>query len=187
MDTLTEKLSKVRTDIAPSKQSHVLREFDNLSAIEIKELVSTQFVKSVEAGIVIEYLGFPTLYHVRQPLLIFLQDMNWPAAQYVANLFISSGTATLPDIQSVLRSQVDPVWSYWLLTSVAAYWPLSTLQSLKNDLLLVISAADTEGAAVEALRLLKLIGNEMEYASRYDYLVMQFANNDYWQAELQSL
>ncbi|MHA3916746.1 DUF5071 domain-containing protein [Halovulum sp. GXIMD14793] len=62
-------------------------------------------------------LGFPELDPAIPALLEWLQDMNWPVANDVANLLAGAGPAIVPHIRFVLSSD-DAVWKYWVLSTL---------------------------------------------------------------------
>jgi hypothetical protein len=79
MELLEQRLERLKWNEPLLAQLNLLESFHDLADVDLQDLTSSRFIKSPEAGILIQYLGFPRLYKHRSNLLIFLQDINWPA------------------------------------------------------------------------------------------------------------
>lgn len=177
MKSLELRLARLELKEPSLAQLEVLDSFNDLTEEDLRSLTSGRFVKSEEAGMVIEFLGFPKLYPYRSQLLEFLQDMNWPAAGYVARLLASSASMMLPEIRRVLQDENDPLWHYWILLCVVPQLNAESLSILKETLLVVIQRADIEGASIEALRLISEQISPDEFAECYQYLNQKFESD----------
>lgn len=184
MESLDKLLNNVAWDKEPAEQIETLKQFDNLSKEQINYLVSPHFVKSQEAGIAIKYIGLTKLTNNVDELLIFLQDMNWPAAGHVSDLLTSMGRIIFPSVKKVFREGNDGLWNYWILLGVIRNFDNENIELLKPDLLALIRIADKDGACIEALKILKRILNDNEYSEQFNYLLDRFQGEDYWLADL---
>ena len=187
MQSLDLLLKNVSWDKEPEQQLAKLKPFDNLSNKEIEELVSGKYVKSTEAGIVIRYLGFSKLSNYVLELLAFLEDGNWPAAGHVSIFLTSIGQPLIPSIQKVFQKEYEELWHYWILVMVVKFWDRPTIELIKDDLLKLVKKADKEGAAIEALRILKDSLSETEFQKHYKHLLDRYKGDTYWLDELQTV
>jgi hypothetical protein len=162
------------------EQLDKLAQFDNLSDNDINEL--TKLIKSTEAGILIDYLGFEKLIKYLPKFLEFLQDMNWPAAGGAAKMLTKSGRLILPEIKRVFNEVAnDGTWHYWIILEIIKNWKLDLIKEVKPDLIQLIERADFEGASIQALKILKgkdLLTNE-KVRDYYQFLLEIFAGNEY--------
>ncbi|PVD51024.1 hypothetical protein DC498_16515 [Terrimonas sp.] len=187
MQTLDNLLSNVSWDKEPDDQIETLKIFDSLTEDQLKELVSAKYIKSYEAGIVIRHLGYARLSHCLSELLEFLQDGNWPVVRDVAKLLASIGKPLIPYIQKVFKKDHEELWNYWILIYIVSDWKEQTIQLLKSDLLALVKRGDKEGAAVEALRILKRCLNESDFHHQYNYLLGIYKGDKYWVDELETV
>lgn len=187
MQSIDLLLEDISWDKGPEQQLGKLRQFDNLSDKEIEELVSGKYVKSTKAGIVIRYLGFSKLSNHIFALLAFLQDGNWPAAGHVATLLTSIEQPVIPTIQKVFRDEHDELWHYWILVMVVRFWDRPTIELLKDDLKELVKKADKEGAAIEALRILKSSLSKSSFQELGKHLLDRYNGDNYWLEELQTV
>ncbi|MEO1051987.1 MAG: DUF5071 domain-containing protein [Bacteroidota bacterium] len=163
-------------------QLEALSQYDNLSDVELEELAKTCH-KSTEAGILIEYLGYQKLIKYLPNFMTFLQDMNWPAAVGAAKMLAEAGRTIIPEIRWVFdKESNDHIWHYWILVGVIHHFDPEVIEELKPDLLNLIDRADKEGAATQALRILKEneVLNAEEVKKYYAYLLAKFEGDDYW-------
>jgi len=167
------------------EQSDKLAQFNDISENEIRELA--QCIKSTEAGILIEYLGYKKLKNHLPLFLEFLQDINWPAARGAIKMLLEAGEALIPEIQRVINEvDNDQIWHYWILLGIVQHWQPEMVAKIKPELLELVKRADKEGASIVALRILKdnsLITNS-ELTSHYQYLLAKFAGEQVWIDEL---
>ncbi|MES2766585.1 MAG: DUF5071 domain-containing protein [Bacteroidota bacterium] len=169
------------------EQLDVFKQFDNISDEQIKEV--THDIKSFEAGMVVEYLGFERVKKYAPRFLEFLQDMNWPAARYVARMLIAAKENIIPEIQKVFKERDDNIWHYWIVIGIIKDWEPELVNLLKDDLLKLIEKArkvegekytDTEYTAIESLVVLKEKGllSDKESLFYYNYLKERFSESE---------
>jgi hypothetical protein len=168
------------------KQLNNLSKYDNITNEEIQELARTCH-KSAEAGILIEYLGFEKLKPYLPLFLKFLQDMNWPAARGAANMLLRSGKEIISELKRVFKEvDDDALWHDWILTGIVQNFNHGLILELREDLITLIRRADTEGASIKALRILKenklLTAEEVKF--HYQFLLERYTGNQYWITEL---
>jgi hypothetical protein len=174
METLDQLLSKVSWDKTIEEQLEVLSLFDTITGEQIDELISGKYVKSTEAGMVMQYLGFEKLKHKTDELLEFIQDMNWPAAGYVAHTLIPAGEQIIPNIKNVFKNYGDDkVWVYWIIGQIIYQWEDRFIILLKEELLNILEEGDEEGASFEALMCLKRIVTKAEYFALANELLLK--------------
>jgi hypothetical protein len=88
-------------------------------------------------------------------LIYWLQDMNWPISDAIADLFVKKGSANLDLIRNVLASD-DVMWKYWVLKAVVD----KNISGVANKVipsLVVLTSSDEEDLADLALRILKRV------------------------------
>ncbi len=162
-------------------QIEVLSQFDNLSDDEIKEL--TNYFKSTEVGILIEYLGFEKLKDHLPNFLEFLQDMNWPAAGGASRMLVKAGKEIIPEIRRVFNEvKNDDIWHLWILTEIVQNLEKGLIAELAHDLKELINRADKDGASIQALRILKesQLLSEEEITFHYQYLLKKYEGDEAW-------
>lgn len=86
-------------------------------------------------------------------LLEWLQDMNWPGAQTVAEYLVGFGDSLIAPIQHVLRSR-DSVWAYWVLQTFKDKFDAGFWTHLSNDVAAIAREPDRDGAHVVAMEIL---------------------------------
>lgn len=71
-------------------------------------------------------------------LMVWLQDLNWPGAQLMADFLAGLGAPVLPHVRAVLQG-TDREWQYGVLTMLVARWPQDLVTELTQDLLALAS------------------------------------------------
>lgn len=164
MKTLDNLLLKIDVRKKAYEQLDTLKLFDNLTNKQIDELTSAKYNKSAEAGIVIKYLGYSKLKHRTSELLVFLQDTNWPASDYVIKVLQSADEDIIPIVKSLIKANSnDRVWVYWIIVKLVSSWDTLWIYKIQNELLVIIDAPDGEGASYEALKCIKKVISEKDY------------------------
>jgi hypothetical protein len=178
---ITENIeSVIDCNKSVDEQLDKLAQFDNISDTDILEV--TKLVKSTEAGILIEYLGFERLKKHLPKFLEFLQDMNWPAAGGARNMLIKSGKLIIPEIKRVFKEVAnDGTWHYWIILEIIQNWEIDLIKEMKSDLIQLIERADFEGASIQALKTLKENGllTQDQVTENYLFLLNRFSGNKY--------
>lgn len=181
LDRLLEKIDLSKT---VDEQLDTLKYFDNITEEEIASLVSTAYVKSSEAGIVISYLGSRYFFGHIPALLIFLQDLNWPASGYVVGVLQDMGKPVIPAIREAFKDEIDSIWHKNILLGICIYWDLETKRELLDDYLRLASKGDREGASLAALRILHELLEESEFQNQTKVLRYKFKDDNYWLNQL---
>lgn len=176
-----DKLRRTIDSMKPvNDQLKALSQYDNLTDKELGFLISD--VKNGSAGTLIEYLGHERLKDHLPKLLTFLKDMNWPASGGAATVLIKSEHLITSEVKRVLNEEDDTIWHYWILCSLIRYLPDSVIKEMKTDLIRLVERADKEGAAVQALSILKenQLLSQGEIQERYLFLLKKFEGDSYW-------
>ncbi|KAB2913217.1 MAG: DUF5071 domain-containing protein [Bacteroidetes bacterium] len=188
METLDQLLSKVSWDKTIEEQLDTLHLFDTITGEQIDELTSGKYVKSTEAGIVMQYLGFEKLKHKTDELLEFIQDMNWPAAGYVAHALIPAGEQIIPNIKNVFKNYGDDkIWVHWIIGQIIHQWEDRFIILSKEELLNILEEGDEEGASFEALMCLKRIVTKDEYFILANELLIKLKTYKHMEYEIQEI
>ncbi|MFJ8235333.1 DUF5071 domain-containing protein [Ureibacillus sp. NPDC094379] len=82
-------------------------------------------------------------------LMEWIQDMNWPIAEEVAELLLLFPNEIVPLIKNVFATN-DDVWKYWCLVVLIKKMPKESRSLLKSDLIRLIERP-TAGEKVEEL------------------------------------
>lgn len=139
----------------PSEQQlKVLKELEPITDEQIKEL--TNQIKSWEAGIALRYLGYPRVKNFIPELLEMLQDLNWPAAGYIADLLRTIGKPLVPYIKHIFHNvKNDDIWFHWILSTVINSWSKELVLELKTELIEIFKRCDiAEGTSIDSLIIL---------------------------------
>jgi hypothetical protein len=123
--------------LADNSLSELLNLADQFSPKDIKKLVKQWMVKSDEFGIVLVYLGPEKLNHCIPELMEYLQDMNWPAAGYVAHVLrLMSHELLVPELVRIIKADYqDDVWVYGLCSALIDGMDRRFLEILKYPIL----------------------------------------------------
>ncbi|PPD43243.1 MAG: hypothetical protein CTY16_13790 [Methylobacter sp.] len=66
-------------------------------------------------------------------LLEWLQDINWPIAQTIAEYLAQQGKALIPFVKEVLNGK-DRVWQYNILVYIVDKWPVDIVTDIQGEL-----------------------------------------------------
>lgn len=177
MESLNNLLANISIDKKVVEQLDTLKLFDNITEKQLNELASSKYVKYKEAGIVLEYLGPLKLSNKINELLVFMQDINWPAASNVASLLNLFGDSIIPHIIPIFEGD-DLVWQLWILSCIVQNWNSSSISKIRIELVEIVKKADSEGVAIQALRILKTVLNNVEFTKWYGYLEFKYETNE---------
>ncbi|WP_100330418.1 DUF5071 domain-containing protein [Bacillus xiapuensis] len=70
-------------------------------------------------------------------LMEWVQDMNWPIAEEVAQLILTFPNEIVPLVKEVFKTN-DDVWKYWCLEILVHRLPMESRQLFKDDLIRLI-------------------------------------------------
>lgn len=82
-------------------------------------------------------------------LMEWIQDMNWPIAEEVAELLLTYPDEIVPLIKDVLVTN-DDIWKYWCLIKLVKKLPKDLKVQLKGDLIRLVESP-TAGEKLEEL------------------------------------
>ena len=138
MKNIDELLENMRWDKPDVIRDNALRELLSISDSQIPELIR---YKDEEAAKVLLRLGYPRVQNVLGQLLEWLQDINWPGAQEIAELLVSVGKPVVPFVKEVLSGN-DQVWKYWVLEFLVNRWPVELVNELKDEIVFLARTTD---------------------------------------------
>lgn len=78
-------------------------------------------------------------------LLPWLQDMNWPIADYIQALLVPHVEAISDNIVRVLNESDDDVWKSWLISELVAEIPIAHMSPSMREALMRIVMHPTAG------------------------------------------
>ncbi|MEM9975826.1 MAG: DUF5071 domain-containing protein [Pseudomonadota bacterium] len=110
-------------------------------------------------------IGFPILNPAIPDLLVWVQDINWPVAEPVADLLATADKAIEPHLRDVLRSG-DGDWVAFTLSYVCLQLAPSVVEGLRPDIERIAddpTEAEVDSGCDEAARDVLLA---LEYAGR---------------------
>lgn len=87
-------------------------------------------------------------------LMEWIQDLNWPIANGVAELLLKYPIDIVPFIKEVLSTN-DDVWKYWCLEVLVKRFPEDIKRQLKSELI-QIAESPTKGEKLEELEVLAM-------------------------------
>jgi len=133
----------------------------------------------------LQYLGFEKLKDNIPDLLVFLQDMNWPAAYLISDLLGKFGEPVVPHVKLIFQTvDDDDIWFYWIIVSIISYWDKHLVFQLKNELVEIVKDPNKYDSSIEALHILKDILPQFDYENLYKILMKKFESNHYYKNEL---
>lgn len=102
---------------------------------------------------VLKEIGFPRVKNVIPELLVWLQDMNWPGAEIIAELLLSADNGVIKHVKEILLTD-DDIWKYWVLERLVAKWNKEWIKQLEPELLNLTQKNDDEGVNELAINIL---------------------------------
>ncbi|MFD1467811.1 DUF5071 domain-containing protein [Hymenobacter caeli] len=178
MRTLTHLLESIEHSFTAEQERKALQLFDALSEAQIEELTSTQYVKSWQAGLVMRHLPVSRLVPYAAPLLVHLQDLNWPAAPYVADVLVAMGAPIVPALRRVFATDPnDGIWIINLIYNVIQRWEAPLARLLEAELIGYVRYAAPEGESIAALEALQRLLPTEEHRQLYDFLREAYEHN----------
>jgi hypothetical protein len=109
------------------------------------------------AAIVLMKIGYPRVKSIIPGLLKWIQDMNWPGAQEIADLLVTIDDKIVPYVKQALKSG-DGIWIMWILSEVVSKWNRDLSNQIKDNLLELTNTLDTdliiEGVDIKSMKLL---------------------------------
>lgn len=109
------------------------------------------------AAIVLNKIGYPRVKSIIPGLLQWIQDMNWPGAQEIADLLVTIDDKIVPYVTQALKSG-DGIWIMWILSEVVSKWNRDLSNQIKDNLLELTNTLDTnliiEGVDIQSMKLL---------------------------------
>lgn len=76
-------------------------------------------------------------------LLGWLQDMNWPIANEIAEILRHHEDVVFPHIPGILQSD-DAMWKLWVMEGLVPHFRLEHKQMLKQDIAALITEETTD-------------------------------------------
>lgn len=81
----------------------------------------------------LRHLSDQEIEPVIQPLLEWIQDMNWPVAPKAVKILSLHQSLTEPYLVDLLRAeQEDEIWKYWILTALLPHFEVPVTCELKQ-------------------------------------------------------
>ena len=96
----------------------------------------------IENAALLRNLGYPTIRPIMRQLLEWLQDMNWPVAQFIAPWILTIGVELYPYFEEIFQSN-DSLWKNWVLTALIDEMPIEMAQRF-SPLLQQLSQSQNE-------------------------------------------
>jgi hypothetical protein len=164
---IEEYIQNLNTDAPQYLQDYAISQLIGLEDSKLHLLlqpVSKSYWSN--AAIVLKRIGYPRVKSIIPELLEWIQDMNWPGAQEIADLLITVDDEIAPYVKKVLKSG-DGIWIIWLLSEVASKWNKNLKKQIKDELYELSVTLDNnliiEGVDIQSMKLLyesKFIGNQ---------------------------
>jgi hypothetical protein len=171
MIPLAQLLASLEGSVTTEQEQEALQLVDALSDAQLQELTSTRCVKSWPAGLVLQHLPVSRLVPYAAPLLVHLQDLNWPAAPHVAPVVVAMGAAAVPALRRVFATDPDDgIWIQNLINNVVMRWPTPLARLLEAELVGYVRYAAREGESITALEALQRLLPAGEHRQLYDFL-----------------
>ncbi len=134
MEDINELLTHLRWDTPKEQLEHAKERLKQLEDHELYLLVQpVDKMHWDQAAELIIAIGYPRIQPILRGLLEWIQDLNWPGAQRIAELLASIGEPLIPYIKEAFKMN-DPSWHYWILTELVSDWPKDLVQELLNEL-----------------------------------------------------
>lgn len=110
------------------------------------------------AAEVITMIGYPRVKVILSGLLEWLQDMNWPGAQQIAEFLRSIGSPVVPHIREILKQHPDDeIWIYWLFELFIDDWEKGNVVQIQDELIDISKGRLNDLSAIRILFKHKII------------------------------
>jgi hypothetical protein len=184
---LDERLQSIDFFQTEPQLQQSLQTLHDLSDAQVAELASGKYVKNWRAGLVLRSLSHERLLPHVVPLLGYLQDVNWPAFDYVLEVVQALGPAMIPAIQHVFPTHPrDGDWMERLLWNVVDYWQDDWVRQVQPTLVAYVRFAQRDGASIAALETLERVLLPEEHFALYHELRTQYADSVELTVQLQN-
>lgn len=101
------------------------------------------------------------LFPMLPSLMEWIQDVNWPIANEVAELLVTFPNEMIPLVKAVLATD-DDVWKYWCLEILVKRLPEDIRMDLKSELIRLAerptAGEKLEGLDETAMEILRMMG-----------------------------
>jgi hypothetical protein len=155
---IEEYIQNLNTDAPQYLQDYAISQLIRLEGSKLHLLlqpVSKSYWSN--AAIVLKRIGYPGVKSIIPELLEWIQDMNWPGAQEIADLLITVDDEIVPYVKKVLKSG-DGIWIIWLLSEVVSKWNKNLKKQIKDELYELSVTLDNnliiEGVDIQSMKLL---------------------------------
>jgi hypothetical protein len=106
-----------------------------------------------------------------EPLLVHLQNLNWSATPYVAEVLVAMGAPAVPALRRVFATDPDDgIWRMNLIYNVIQRWEAPLARLLEAELVGYVRYAAREGESIAALEALHRMLPAEEHRHLYDLL-----------------
>jgi hypothetical protein len=171
MKPLSQLLESLAHAVTVEQEQEALQLFDALSDAQLVELTSTRYLKSWPAGMVLRHLPVGRLVPYVEPLLVHLQNLNWCATPYVAEVLVAMGAPVVPALRRVFATDPDDgIWMMNLIYNVIQRWEEPLARLLEAELVGYVRYAAREGESIAALEALHRLLPAEEHRQLYDFL-----------------
>jgi hypothetical protein len=178
MAPLPQLLESLAHAVTAEQEQEALQLFDALSDAQLAELTSTHYLKSWPAGMALRHLPVGRLVPYVEPLLVHLQNLNWSATPYVAEVLVAMGAPVVPALHRVFATDPDDgIWIMNLVYNVVQRWEAPLARLLEADLVGYVRYAAPEGESIAALEALHRLLPAEEHRQLYDFLRGAYAHN----------
>jgi hypothetical protein len=186
MQSLPHLLELLAHASTAEQEQAALQLSDTLSDAQLAELTSTRYLKSWPAGMVLRHLPVSRLVPYAEPLLVHLQNLNWCAAPYVAEVLVAMGAPVVPALRRVFATDPDDgIWLMNLIYNVIQRWEEPLARLLEAELVGYVRYAAREGESIAALEALHRLLPAAEHRHLYDFLRGVYAHDAVLLNELQ--
>lgn len=178
MKSLPQLLESLANALTAEQEQEALQLFNNLSDAQLAELTSIQYIKSWPAGMVLRHLPVSRLVPYVEPLLVHLQNLNWCATPYVAEVLVAMGAPAVPALRRVFVTDPDDgIWIINLIYNVIQRWEEPLARLLEAELVGYVRYAAPEGESIAALEALHRLLPAEEHRHLYDFLLGVYKHN----------
>ena len=153
-----EYIKNLNSEAPQYLQDYAISQLVHLDESRLRLLLQPMPKSSLSnAAVVLRQIGYPRVKSIIPELLEWIQDMNLPGAQEIADLLSTIDDEIVPYVKQVLKSG-DGIWIIWLLSEVVSRWNKDLKDLIKDNLLELAITQDSnlivEGVDIESMKLL---------------------------------
>ncbi|ULO09067.1 DUF5071 domain-containing protein [Paenibacillus sp. 19GGS1-52] len=136
MKSIAEYINDLYWDKTPEEKTNAIHQLQLIGEKELSCLIQPLTKGHWDgAAEVIVAIGYPRVKSILSELLVWIQDLNWPGYQVIADFLRDIGQPLIPEIKRVIIEHTsDQDWLYYIIECILSKWPTELVAQLNKEL-----------------------------------------------------